>query len=49
MTAPNAIIGKWKIDIDTKNKNLDAAITCTIKQPFYLIFNPWCKGKKTES
>ncbi|XP_029048718.1 annulin isoform X1 [Osmia bicornis bicornis] len=38
----NAIIGKWKMDIDTKNRNLDGAISYTMKQPFYLIFNPWC-------
>lgn len=38
----NAIIGKWRMDIDTKNRNLDGAISYTMKQPFYLIFNPWC-------
>ncbi|KAK9306073.1 hypothetical protein QLX08_003130 [Tetragonisca angustula] len=43
VTAPDAIIGKWKMDIDTKNKNLDGAVSYTMKQPFYLIFNPWCK------
>ncbi|XP_043255316.1 annulin isoform X1 [Colletes gigas] len=39
---PNAIIGKWKMDIDTKNRNLEGAISYTMKNPFYLIFNPWC-------
>lgn len=48
MTAPDAIIGKWKMDIDTKNKNLDGAVSYTMKQPFYLIFNPWCRGRETE-
>ncbi|KOX78769.1 Annulin [Melipona quadrifasciata] len=43
VTAPDAIIGKWKMDVDTKNKNLDGAVSYTMKQPFYLIFNPWCK------
>ncbi|XP_003395644.1 annulin isoform X1 [Bombus terrestris] len=42
VAAPDAIIGKWRIDIDTKNKNLDGAVSYTVKQPFYLIFNPWC-------
>ncbi|XP_015440169.1 PREDICTED: annulin [Dufourea novaeangliae] len=41
--APEAIIGTWKLDIDTKNKNLDGAVSYTMKHPFYLIFNPWCK------
>ncbi|XP_076234245.1 transglutaminase isoform X2 [Calliopsis andreniformis] len=43
VTSPNAIIGKWKMDIDTKNRNLDGAVSYTLKQPFYLIFNPWCE------
>lgn len=37
----NAIIGKWKMDIDTKNKNLDGAVSYSMRHPFYLIFNPW--------
>ncbi|XP_031846608.1 transglutaminase isoform X2 [Nomia melanderi] len=41
--APNAIIGKWRMDIDTKNRNLDGAVSFTMKDPFYLIFNPWCE------
>ncbi|XP_053985887.1 annulin isoform X1 [Hylaeus volcanicus] len=40
----NAIIGKWNMDIDTKNKNLDGAVSYTMKNPFYLIFNPWSEG-----
>lgn len=46
VAAPDAIIGKWRIDIDTKNKNLDGAVSYTVKQPFYLIFNPWCRGRE---
>ncbi|XP_017792163.1 PREDICTED: annulin isoform X1 [Habropoda laboriosa] len=42
--APNAMIGKWNMDVDTKNKNLDGAVSYTMKHPFYLIFNPWCEG-----
>ncbi|XP_043792273.1 annulin isoform X2 [Apis laboriosa] len=41
--APDAIIGKWRMDIDTKNKSTDGAVSYTMKQPFYLIFNPWCQ------
>lgn len=46
---PNAIIGKWKMDIDTKNRNLDGAVSYTMKHPFYVIFNPWCEGISTRS
>ncbi|XP_076656619.1 transglutaminase isoform X1 [Halictus rubicundus] len=37
----NAIIGKWKMEIDTKNRNLDGAVSYSMRHPFYLIFNPW--------
>ncbi|XP_033324173.2 transglutaminase isoform X1 [Megalopta genalis] len=37
----NAIIGKWRMDIDTRNKNLDGAVSFSMRHPFYLIFNPW--------
>lgn len=43
--APDAIIGKWRMDIDTKNKSTDGAVSFTMKHPFYLVFNPWCKGR----
>ncbi|XP_017755331.1 PREDICTED: annulin [Eufriesea mexicana] len=41
--APNAIIGKWRMDIDTRNKDLNQAVSYTMKHSFYVIFNPWCK------
>lgn len=33
------------MDIDTKNKSTDGAVSFTMKHPFYLVFNPWCKGR----
>lgn len=42
--AADAIVGKWRMDIDTKNRNLDGAVSFTMAEPFYLIFNPWCEG-----
>lgn len=33
------------MEIDTKNKSTDGAVSYTMKQPFYLIFNPWCQGR----
>jgi hypothetical protein len=40
----NAIIGKWKMEIDTKNKESEGAVSYTMDDPFYLICNPWCEG-----
>lgn len=45
MPSVNAIIGKWKMEIDTKNKQSEGAISYTMDNPFYLICNPWCEGK----
>ncbi|XP_020284577.1 annulin isoform X2 [Pseudomyrmex gracilis] len=39
----NAIIGKWKMEIDTKNKQTEGAVSYSVNQPFYLICNPWCR------
>ncbi|XP_024939545.1 annulin isoform X2 [Cephus cinctus] len=36
----NAYIGKWKLDIDTNRKG-DGAVSYTMENPFYMIFNPW--------
>ncbi|XP_076166822.1 transglutaminase isoform X2 [Ptiloglossa arizonensis] len=44
LPSADSIIGKWKMEIDTKNKNLDGAISYAMKNPFYVIFNPWCEG-----
>ncbi|KAJ8680712.1 hypothetical protein QAD02_016499 [Eretmocerus hayati] len=41
--AADAIIGKWKMDIDTKRKDSEGAVSFTVESPFYLICNPWCK------
>lgn len=40
--AADAKIGKWKVDIDTKWKD-NGAVSFTVKNPFYLLFNPWCE------
>jgi len=32
------------MDIDTKNKESEGAVSYTMDHPFYLICNPWCKG-----
>lgn len=41
--AADAIIGKWKMDIDTKRRDSEGAVSFTVENPFYLIFNPWCR------
>lgn len=32
------------MDIDTKNKESEGAVSYTMDDPFYLICNPWCIG-----
>ncbi|KAK0180122.1 hypothetical protein PV327_005795 [Microctonus hyperodae] len=38
----DTLIGKWKIDIDAKRQNSEGAISFSLNEPFYIIFNPWC-------
>ncbi|XP_034945825.1 annulin-like [Chelonus insularis] len=38
----NAIVGKWKVDIDVKKKDRTGATSFTTHQPIYILFNPWC-------
>ncbi|XP_046608601.1 annulin isoform X1 [Neodiprion virginianus] len=40
--AADAKIGKWKMDVDTKWQD-NSAISFTVNDPFYVIFNPWCE------
>jgi hypothetical protein len=35
----------WKMEIDTKRRDAEGAVSFTVDNPFYLIFNPWCRGK----
>ncbi|KAL1124024.1 hypothetical protein AAG570_001794 [Ranatra chinensis] len=41
--APDCVVGKWKLDIDTKLKN-DGALSYTYKGAIYILFNAWCKS-----
>lgn len=44
-TAPEAIVGKWLLHIDTKVKDeVTEVMRYTHQYPVYLLFNPWCKG-----
>ncbi|XP_012283276.1 annulin isoform X2 [Orussus abietinus] len=38
----NAMIGKWRMDIDTRRRHSDGAVSYSVQNPFYVIFNPWC-------
>ncbi|XP_014223313.1 annulin [Trichogramma pretiosum] len=42
--AADAIIGKWRIEIDTKRRESEGAVSFTVDSSFYLIFNPWARG-----
>ncbi|XP_011689027.1 PREDICTED: annulin-like [Wasmannia auropunctata] len=42
VTSANAIIGKWKMNIDTYHKKLIRTVSYMMDHPFYLICNPWC-------
>lgn len=41
--AANACVTQWKLDIDSKNLEQNASKTFSLSQPFYVIFNPWCR------
>lgn len=41
-TAPDAIVAKWRMDIDTKIID-DGAYSYSWEKGIYLLFNPWCK------
>lgn len=38
-----AAVTQWKLDIDTKLINETSSKSYSLIQPFYLLFNPWCK------
>lgn len=43
-------VGKWKLKIDVIKRKPDERMKIyryQHKQPIYVIFNPWCKGKAT--
>ncbi|XP_039442709.1 annulin-like isoform X2 [Culex pipiens pallens] len=41
--AANALVTKWKLDFDTKLLSEGFGKSYSLPQPFYLLFNPWCK------
>jgi hypothetical protein len=43
-TSSKCSIGKWKIAIDSKRKDDQTAVSYAVKQPIYILFNPWNSG-----
>lgn len=41
--AANALVTQWKMDIDTKILNNNMSRSYSLPQPFYVLFNPWCR------
>ncbi|XP_055638666.1 annulin-like isoform X2 [Toxorhynchites rutilus septentrionalis] len=41
--AVTASVTKWKLDIDTKLLSEGFGKSFSLPQPFYLLFNPWCR------
>lgn len=41
--AANACVTQWKLDIDSKNLEKNISKTFSLSQPFYVLFNPWCR------
>lgn len=41
--AANAAVTQWKMDIDSKAINNNASKSYSLPQPFYVLFNPWCR------
>jgi transglutaminase 1 len=38
-----ALVTQWKMDIDTKVLDNSLSRSFSLPQPFYLLFNPWCR------
>jgi transglutaminase 1 len=46
-TPTKCYVGKWQFGIDSMQKaNKGRVFRYADKNPIYLLFNPWCKGKK---
>jgi transglutaminase 1 len=41
--AANALVTQWKLDIDSKVLNGTTSKSYSLPQPFYVLFNPWCR------
>lgn len=41
--AANALVTQWRLDIDTKAINSTLSRSYSLPQPFYVLFNPWCR------
>jgi len=41
--AASALVTQWKLDIDTKVIDTTQSKSYSLPQPFYLLFNPWCR------
>lgn len=46
-SSPKAIIGEWKLSIDTRSRNSGngSVQSNSIKESIFLLFNPWNKSK----
>ena len=41
--AANALVTQWKLDIDSKLLIGNVSKSFSLPQPFYVLFNPWCR------
>lgn len=41
--AATALVTQWKLDIDTKLMSTSVSKSFSLPQPFYCLFNPWCR------
>ena len=41
--AATALVTQWKLDIDSKVLNGPSSKSFSLPQPFYVLFNPWCR------
>lgn len=41
--AATALVTQWKLDIDSKMLSGTVSKSFSLPQPFYVLFNPWCR------
>lgn len=44
-TSSTCSVGKWRLAIDTKRRDDQTAVSFSLEDPIYVLFNPWNAGE----